>query len=221
MHLKIANVRSVKYTHMCNLHEGTKGFMKKIFLAGAVAAIFVAAPVFAQGYVGFGLGSSSITGFDRTQNGATFAGGNANKTSTKILGGYQITPNWGVEAQYTMLGKRTITVTPVQNGANDNGAEASQFGVYGTGTLPISTDFSLFGKLGLSSNSLRLTDTANASETRRASGISYGFGAGYKITPSIAIRAEYEDFGKLAKDSDVDNISIRGKNLSLSVLYSF
>jgi OOP family OmpA-OmpF porin len=111
--------------------------MKKMILAAAIAASFVAAPVFAQGYVGLGLGSSSVSGFDRNDGFVAFTGGNASKTSTKLLGGYQITPNWGVEAQYTALGKRAITVTPVQNGANTNSANASQFGIYGTGTYPI------------------------------------------------------------------------------------
>lgn len=195
--------------------------MKKVFLACAIAAMFTAAPVLAQGYIGLGLGSSSISGFDRTQNGAAFAGGNAAKTSTKILGGYQITPNWGVEAQYTALGKRATTVTPIQNGANTNSFDASQFGIYGTGTLPINASFSLIGKLGVSANRIKLGDTQGGSEKSSATNFSYGLGASYKITPQISLRAEYEDFGKLAKDSAVNNISIKGSNLSLSLLYSF
>lgn len=195
--------------------------MKKIFLAGVVAAMFVAAPVFAQGYVGLGLGTSSISGFDRTIGGVSFAGGNASKTSTKILGGYQFTPNWGAEAQYTMLGKRSTTVTPVQNGANTNSVEGFQFGVYGTGTFPLNANFSLIGKLGVSANSGRTTDTLGGSTRSSASNLAYGLGASYKFTPNVSLRAEYEDFGKLVKDSDVNNFSIRGSNLSLSLLYSF
>lgn len=195
--------------------------MKKMFTASAIAAMFVAAPVFAQGYVGLGLGSSSISGFDRSIGGVTFTGGNASKTSTKILGGYQFTPNWGVEAQYTMLGKRSVTVTPVQNGANTNSIQASQFGIYGTGSFPINANFSLIGKLGASANSGKTTDTLGGSTTSSATNIAYGLGASYKFTPNISVRAEYEDFGKLVKDSDVNNFSIRGSNLSLSLLYSF
>jgi hypothetical protein len=76
------------------------------------AAALAATPAFAQGNVGLGVGSSSFSGFDRSNGVAVFTGGSASKSSTKILGGYQMTPNWGVEAQYTALGNRAITVTP-------------------------------------------------------------------------------------------------------------
>ena len=194
--------------------------MKKLLSACAVAVAFIAAPAFAQGYVGLGLGSSSISGFDRTNGVAVFTGGNAAKTSTKIFGGYNYTPTWGVEAQYTMLGKRAITVTPVQAGANTNSADYSQFGLYGTGTLPLNANFSLIGKLGVSANTAKVTDTLGGRDSQGNTNLSFGLGASYKFTPKMAARAEYEDFGKFIRATATGG-DVRASNFSVSFLYSF
>ena len=71
--------------------------MKNILSTCAIAATVIAAPAFAQGYVGVGFGSSSASGFDQ----GLIAGGNASKASVKIYGGFQFTPMLGLEAQYS------------------------------------------------------------------------------------------------------------------------
>ena len=196
--------------------------MKKLLSACAVAASFAAAPAFAQGYVGLGLGSSSISGYDQTILGAKLSGGDTAKTSFKILGGYNYTPTWGVEAQYTALGKRAISVTPAFAGINTNSLDFSQFGLYGTGTLPLNASFSLFGKLGFSANRGKATDTGGGSDSESNTNLSFGFGASYKLTPNVAIRAEYEDFGKVVKADPQNNLgAVKASNFSVGLLYSF
>ncbi len=190
--------------------------MKKILLASATAAMLIAAPAFAQGYVGLGIGSASLTGLEGTESGVTFSGGNSAKTSVKIFGGYQITPMWGVEAQYATLGKRELVGSFNNSVVFTESFKVSQFSIAATGTLPLTNSFALIGKLGASANSAKF-----AGESESATSLMYGIGVSYKITPAIAVRAEYEDFGKISKESGVNNSSVKAKNFSLGLQYSF
>lgn len=190
--------------------------MKKIFMAAAVATMLASAPAFAQGYVGFGVGSASLTGVDGTENGVSLSGGNSAKTSMKIFGGYQITPMWGVEAQYSDLGKRDLVASFNGFAIPLGSLKASQFSVAATGTLPLNSSFALIGKLGASANSVKLAD-----ESESATGLMYGIGVSYKLTPAIAVRAEYEDFGKVSKETGFSGGSVKAKNFSVGLQYNF
>ena len=187
--------------------------MKKILTACAVAAAsLMAAPVFAQGYVGLGFGSSRISGFDS----GAISGGNANKGMTKIYGGFQFTPNWGLEAQYSDLGNRNVTIAGVPAGS----FRTSQFSIAGTGTLPLSSGFSLLGKLGISAN--RLNASAGLGPVNNANSMLIGVGVAYNITPALSARLEYEDFGKIATiPTAVPAISARANGYSISLKYGF
>ena len=197
--------------------------MKKIFLAGAVAAMFVAAPVFAQSYIGVGVGSATVSGVDQTIPPIALTGGNSSKTSLKIFGGFKFTPNWGLEAQYSDLGKRDLVL---RNGAAQIGTgslKASQLSIAATGTLPLASNFSLFGKLGVSANSAKASLTAPAvgfaaTSSDNKSDLMFGVGVLYDITPKIAVRAEYEDFGKFSSGG---GSSIRANNFSVGLQFAF
>ena len=187
--------------------------MKKILTACAIAAAaLVAAPVFAQGYVGFGLGSSKSTGFDN----GTISGGNTNKGLAKIYGGYQLTPNWGAELQYSNLGKRDFTNAGVAAGS----FSTSQYSIAGTGTLPLSSGFSLLGKLGVSAN--RINGSLPAGTVNNTSNTSalIGIGAAYSITPALSVRVEYEDFGKVTTVA-ANGSNVRANGYSISLKYGF
>ena len=181
--------------------------MKKILSACAVAAAFVAAPAFAQGYIGGGFGSSRVTGVD----GGGVTGGNTNKSQVKVYGGFQFTPTWGVEAQFSDLGKRDIS----QYGVAAGSLKASQFSIAGTGTLPLSSGFSLLGKLGVSANRVSGGGVVpNGSATSALIGI----GVSYNITPALSARLEYEDFGTVAKFNPP---TVRANAYSISLKYAF
>ncbi len=195
--------------------------MKKVFLAGAIAAAFVAMPASAQWYVGGGVGSSSIRGADGTVAPFTVTGGNSSKASVKIYGGYQITPNWGVEAQYSDLGNRDLAVRDAAGTLVGTGSlKASQYSVAGTGTLPLSNNFSLFGKLGISSNHGKVS-SAGASSSGSKTSPMIGVGVAYNFTPQLSARFEYEDFGKFSNDGGASGSSIRGNNFGISLKYAF
>ena len=181
--------------------------MKNILSACAVAAAFVAAPAFAQGYIGGGFGSAKLSGID----GAGITGGNTSKSQVKVYGGFQFTPNWGVEAQFSELGKRDILL----NGAANGSLKASQFSIAGTGTLPLSSGFSLLGKLGVSAN--KVTGSGGAPNGSATSAL-IGIGVSYNITPALSARLEYEDFGIMAKFNPP---TVRANAYSISLKYAF
>ncbi len=185
--------------------------MKKILTACALAAAaLTAAPVFAQGYVGVGVGSSKISGFDN----GTITGGNTSKGMAKIYGGFQFTPNWGVEGQYSGLGKRDVANAGVAVGS----FTTSQFSIAGTGTLPLSSGFSLLGKLGVSAN--RVNAPAGAFNSSNNTSALIGIGAAYSITPALSVRVEYEDFGKLGTVA-ANGSTVRANAYSISLKYGF
>jgi len=198
--------------------------MKKILIAAAVAGAFVAAPASAQWYVGGGVGSAQAKlGAYSPAAGVSANGNSSRDTSWKIYGGYQFTPNWGVELQYTDLGRYNYTVSAA--GSSGNGTyKADQWGIAGTGTLPLANNFSLFGKLGFSANHVSASSVTVAGVTAQPSSgnktdLLAGVGVNYSFTKNWAVRFEYENFGKL---SNVQNGgSIKGDNWALTAKYSF
>ena len=200
--------------------------MKKLLSACAIAAAFVAAPASAQWYAGIGVGTSKTSGADGTT--ATVppvnvSGGNVSKGSGKVYGGYQLTPNWGIEAQYTDLGSRALTGSLASGAQVATGSfRSTQYSLAAVGTLPLAANFSLLGKLGVTSNYANISTTiAGAGSSGNTSDMIVGVGVAYNITPQLAVRLEYEDFGKLSKNGSANGGSIRGNNYSLNLQYAF
>ena len=195
--------------------------MKKVFLAGAIAAAFVAMPASAQWYIGGGVGSSKVSGADGVSAPLMLTGADSSKASVKIYGGYQFTPNWGIEAQYADLGNRDFAIRNLAGVQLATGSlKATQFSVAGTGTLPLASNFSLFGKLGISSNHGKIAAVGVSDRGSKTSPL-IGVGAVYNFTPKLAMRLEYEDFGKFSNDGGASGSAIRANNFGISLQYAF
>ena len=160
--------------------------MKQHILAATILSACLVAPAAAQMYVGAGVGASKT---------------DSEETSWKVYGGYQFTPNWGIELGYTDLGRYL-----------GSGAEA--WSIAGTGTILMGPNWSLLGKLGATSNN---THFPGSSDHRN--GVLVGIGVGYSFTKNVGMRLEYEDFGKLTSNGQGNDS--RGNNISLSLKYSF
>jgi OOP family OmpA-OmpF porin len=99
--------------------------------------------------------------------------------SPKLYGGYEFTPNWGVEAGYTQFHEKSDY--------NSNGSY-----IAGKYTVPIDERFSAFGKLGL-----QHSERTNWSrQTERDNGLYGGIGVQYALNRNLALTAEYERYGK-------------------------
>ena len=99
-------------------------------------------------------------------------------TAWKIFGGYKFTDKLSVEGAYMNLGDIH------KNGEN---SDVSALAAYGVGTLPVTEQFDVFGKIGASRWSSDNTDGSTS-----GFGASYGVGAKMNINENTKLRAEWE-----------------------------
>ena len=204
--------------------------LRLALLALSLATLSSAAS--AQLYVGGGVGTSKSTGLSGTTavtatTNVTVTGDN-NKTSWKLYGGYQFTPTWGLEAQYSNLGNRSASFafSGAVVGTGALSARAQQFSLAATGTLPISNNFYLMGKLGASRNSIGTVSASAGGATITSNGsnktdLLAGVGVGYNFNKNWGARVEYENFGKFSSNGGINGNAIKADNLSISVKYAF
>jgi OOP family OmpA-OmpF porin len=146
--------------------------------AALALAAFVAAPIAAAqpgavpwgNYVGASAGDSDYdTGF-------------------KLFFGQQFHPNVAWEAQYVDFGDRS------QGPGGSVRASASSLGGSVVGLLPLSPQFTLFGKLGAHYTRQKFSrPTGSSSDT----GFELGAGAGltFQVMPQLSLRVEIESIG--------------------------
>jgi OOP family OmpA-OmpF porin len=194
--------------------------MKKI-LVGTILSIAIATPAFADN----GSGIYAALDYQNVSFGGLNDGGSTNFPSPgafRLAGGYHFSQNFGVEAGYSMIGDSTIQYT----GASAKIA-ATSLQLAAVGTFPISNSFDLFGKLGLVSNSLKLSGTgaySALSTDNTSSNVLLGIGAQYNISKQVGIRVEYEDLGKTDVKSNLNSAyasSAKMTAFSVGVVYNF
>lgn len=150
--------------------------MKKIAIAVLLSA-FVSVPAVATDiYAGVKLGSVNYGYSNVTNNGQAGLG---------LLGGFAINENFAVEAEYNSLGGFT--------GGADT-VKGSSLGMSGVGSYPINEQFSLFGKLGIASTSLKITAPGFSATTVTNTGLTIGFGGQYNVSPSVGIRVGIDSY---------------------------
>jgi OOP family OmpA-OmpF porin len=198
-----------------------------------LAGVLLCSAAYAQPYLGGGIGkdNASVPTLSTTISGVpvTGTGTNNSKTSYKLFGGYQFTPNWGAEIAYVQLGS--------SHGVNATIAGVPATGSYklyslnfaGTGTLPLEGGFSLLGKLGVSANrssagNICAAGVCAAMGSSSKTNLLWGIGAQYAFTKQWALRLEYEDFGKMS-NNDVwgtgNSGALKATDWTLSLKYSF
>lgn len=168
-------------------------------------------------YLGAGIGYSH----NKVEN-LDFFGDRDQKNSAtglKLYGGYQFDNIWAVEFEYVNFGKYTNKST-----TDEFSISSSGIGVSGVGNLPLSDEFSVFGKLGaftkFSKAQVQSNDGDEYFQEKSASIVPMlGLGAEYHLTQNVSLRAEYEYFGaSKLKDSD---IKLGNELLSIGVRYNF
>jgi len=211
--------------------------MKKLIVCMfALAAAAVAVPASAQWYLGLGVGAADTTNGDTSgiapPAGVAFTttGFDSWKTSGQVYGGYQFTPIWGVELQYTYLGSRSGAVTfgaPINGTAPTSSFSSYQVGIAVTGTYAFNEQWFGRAKLGVSSN--HTGDFAGTVTTGGGTGtivvtsgsktdVLAGAGIGYNFSKEVTGRIEYEYFGKFI---DTLGISPKGQNVGAKLQYNF
>lgn len=169
--------------------------MKKLALVSTLG-LMVSAPAFAGPYVAVDLGRSSF-GDDFNTACTLVAGAACQKTDTafRLSAGHNLTENFGAEVSYGNYGKTSVT------GAAAAGTiKASAFQLVGVGRLPVMNKFTLTAKAGVALVNAKGTATGFAAPVLASSSVNktnlvWGIGAEYALTPSVSLRAGFEDLG--------------------------
>lgn len=211
--------------------------MNKLILTAATIAAFCTSPVFAGGSLFGGINAGSAA--DEDDTGAIYGGLSIGQSTDstcntvkdqagvilsdidcptprawKILAGYQVAPNLGVEGAYIDFGKSSsdgvIPVIPgINNVANPASltSQATGLAVAGVATAPVTNDVNVFGKAGVMKWEKEMTATVQSlgvnattiTQKSKTDGVDLSLGAGaeYKINDNWGVRGELEHFDGL------------------------
>ena len=104
---------------------------------------------------------------------------------------------WGAEISYGDYGSASagsFMGTPLGDW------EASGFQISGTGTFPLGAGFDVIGKIGFARTKIEFMYSpaiGGGSDTATSTKLAVGVGAQYNVSQNLAIRAQYEDLGKV------------------------
>lgn len=163
-------------------------------------------------YLGGGVGYSNHAGDCPNDSDCT-----RSATGFKAFGGYQFNPYLGLEFGYMDLGKAKSTTS-----VSEKTVATNSFTTAVLGMVPLGTQASLFGKVGLhwSKTKYRYSDKWNghdaADETH--TGFLAGLGGQYNFTPNLLGRVEWE---WLNEGDKVGNYKGDIHLISASVIYKF
>lgn len=182
--------------------QGMKGKAFALaFACAALAAIPAAAAAQDKGfYIGGSFGNSKLNDFCGDLDavaasvGGTLSSCDDKDSTWKIFAGYRVSRNVAIEGTYIDFGE--ITADGSSFGVPFRArADATGFGAAIVGIAPLSERFSLFGKFGLLVTEGDVFSTGAGgtfSDSGSDSGLHFGVGAMFDVTPAFAIRAEWE-----------------------------
>lgn len=138
--------------------------------------------------LGGGLATTSITDDNRD-------------TGYKIFGGYKFNENFAIEGGYFDLGKFGFSATTLPAGTLDGKIRIRGLNLDAVGIIPITKNFSAFGRLGLNHAQARDSFTgtgsvnvANPNPSKRETNGKIGLGLQYNFTESLGMRLEAERY---------------------------
>ena len=179
--------------------------MKRIAVAVLLSA-FIAAPALADNsgtfYVAGDFGSATYSGLP----------GWSNPNVVRIAGGFHFSPVFAVEMGYSKFGNSN-TIDPIYGPAT---ISASSFQVSAVGALPLSPQFDLIGRLGVTGNHEHYSDATGYSARWSQSDLLIGLGAQFNVNSQVSVRVLYDNYGRF------DNFlpPMKATSLSLGVVYN-
>ncbi|HWM42885.1 MAG TPA: outer membrane beta-barrel protein [Burkholderiales bacterium] len=187
--------------------------IQKILVAAALA--LSATQASAQGgYIGGSIGQSDIDDEITSGliNGSQSVDGK--DTAWKIFGGFMFNRHFGLEVGYVDLGEVSYSGTtdafgPIEP-VTDGKVEVWGLNISAIGALPVTEQFSVFGKLGLFFWDAEANDTTGGlpfSAQDDGADLSFGVGLSYNFTRNLGVRAEWEMFQKVS-DADASLVSV-------------
>lgn len=163
-------------------------------------------------YIGGSLGRTSFSA--RTPGLPTVASDEV-ALAGKVYGGWHLNEHFGVEAGYVRFGSLAESVS-VGGDTVEQGARGRSLYAALTGRVPLTSSLALTGKAGVSFGKVSGNDVLPASAQLVGSqrSLMYGVGAEYRLSPQIALTADFEHFGKLSDNA-------RASVMSAGMRYDF
>ena len=209
--------------------------MKYPVLRCAVAALLLSGVPSAYAledywYTGLGVGYSRVQFYpaDFSSNGIFQDSKKDFDAGFKAFIGYQINRNWAAELSYTTVGKFHYMYN------NGSITQDAVYKVTGVGfslvpTIPLTRNFSLYGRFGTFFSTTRLTIyNTNFGKGNTSAGLQSsdptlltGFGAQYFFDEENGIRIEYENFGTVGNACDPCTGRANAKMASVNLIFKF
>lgn len=188
--------------------------MKKHAIALLLSALFVA-PAFANNagkfYFAADMGPATYINVGGYSTAGTYI--------ARIAGGYYINPAFAIEVGYTRFSDNVIS-----NSTDNATLTASAIQIAAVGVYPLSNQFDLTGKLGMSMNRTRDAGRYQSGATSSTwdnsytnAGLLYGVGAQYHLTSQLNLRAQYESFGSMTNTTP----AVSATAFSVGIAYKF
>lgn len=162
----------------------------------------------AEGFYGgfnLGLGMPDL----RTPNGV-------DKDKQAVVGalaGYKFNDYFGIEGQYTGIGKVTDNV----NGS----VKADALSLTAVGFVPLNDGFNLYGKLGVASTKSKVSGDLQTYNDATHTGATYGLGAEYHFDKHIAMRVGWDRYKAEADVTGGGSKTFDSNVTSVGFTYSF
>ena len=150
---------------------------KTISYALACASLLTAAAAHAQFTVGGSVGQSKYKG-DEVGGLST----DRSDTGGKVYGGYQFSPNFGLELGHAKLGSFGSAAGDVKGSGTFLDA---------VGTVPLGGNFSLLGRVGAFNGKL---EDSFAGDTAKGTNVKFGAGVQYDFSSNLGLRGEWERY---------------------------
>jgi len=177
--------------------------MKKLLLGMTLLAMAPAAALAADE----GAYLLGDIGIGRYENAGPFS-----DPATLGLGaGYRFNRNFAAE-----LGLRLFLETTASVGGGTSELRAHSLYPAAVGMIPLTPDFTVFGKLGFSNNHAEGSNPPGRSFSTTENDIYFGFGVQYQVSQKVSLRGQYENFGKF----DNSPSPLRAQAVSLGVAVS-
>jgi opacity protein-like surface antigen len=172
-------------------------------------------------YVGTSLGATAVKakGLDVDNNGRATARASAGLFAGARLGSLPVGAGLPVyvEAGYQGIGRHQVPYKMAGGGVSDLTIRGHSLYLASKVDLPLSEQFAVYGKLGVSRNTVDGSTPAQqapiAIDGSRTSAL-VGVGAQYRLVSGLILRAEFTSLGKTSRNSD-------GAAASVGVAYAF
>jgi OOP family OmpA-OmpF porin len=194
--------------------QGAKGRTVEIRNAVVAAALLFAGIGAAQAQSGLYLGASfGPSEYDSSVADGLITSGSVDGSDTgfKFFGGFQVNPNFALEAAYVNLGEARYSGDFFGDPVVGGRVEATGINLSGVLSAPLGPGFSVFGKLGLflwEAEANDITAGVPFSDRQDGTDLSFGIGASYDVAPNVSVRAEWEFFQPADTDTSLLSIGV-------------